>query len=338
MTAATAKMMLNKTFALSQLGLGCAQMGGLYRASSNEEATHTLQTAWEMGLRYFDTAPFYGYTLSEHRVGAVLREKPRDQFILSSKVGRVMKADASVKPGEDGWAEPLPFRPHYDYTYSGIMRSFEDSLQRLGLTYIDILFVHDIGSYTHGAQHGHYWSQLTQGGGFRALEELRAHGQTRAIGLGVNEWQIIVDAMQETALDCSLLAGRYTLLEQESLEPLLSRCEAAGHAIIAGGPFNSGILAGSKKFNYADAPAEVVEKVARLTSVCEAFDVPVQAAALQFPLAHPAVVSCLAGARNASQLTQNIAWMDMPLPNAFWQALKTQGLLHPDAPTPQGVA
>ncbi|WP_026182473.1 aldo/keto reductase [Leeia oryzae] len=331
-------MMLNQTFALSQLGLGCAQMGGLYRPSSNEEATHTLQTAWDMGLRYFDTAPFYGYTLSEHRVGAVLREKPRAEFILSSKVGRLMKADTSVKPGEDGWAEPLPFRPHYDYTYSGIMRSFEDSLQRLGLTHIDILFVHDIGAYTHQEMHAHYWAQLTQGGGFRALEELRTQGQTRAIGLGVNEWQIIVEAMQEVTLDCSLLAGRYTLLEQESLEPLLSRCAASGHSIIAGGPFNSGILAGSGKFNYADAPAEVVAKVARLTAVCDAFEVPVQAAALQFPLAHPAVVSCLAGARNATQLTQNLAWMNTPLPTAFWQALKDKELLHPDAPTPGGAA
>jgi len=216
------------------------------------------------------------------------------------------------------------------------LRSFDDSLQRLGLARIDILYVHDIGRATHGDRHQHYWQQLTQGGGFRALENLRAQGQIAAIGLGVNEWQVVYDSMQEVRLDCTLLAGRYTLLEQTSLTPLLDRCESEGNAIVIGGPFNSGVLAGNNKFNYADAPPEIIERVAALKSVCASFDVPLQAAALQFPMAHPAVVSCIPGAHNLSQLQQNMAWFEQVIPLDFWQVLREAGLIDPRAPVPVG--
>jgi D-threo-aldose 1-dehydrogenase len=229
-----------------------------------------------------------------------------------------------VQPGENGWAQPLPFRPQFDYSYEGILRSHEESLQRLGLDRVDILYVHDIGRVTHGARHQHYWEQLTQGGGFRALTQLRDEGSVRAIGLGVNEWEVIVDAMEVADIDCALLAGRYTLLEQAAREPLLDRCAQRGIGIVIGGPFNSGILAGNRKFNYEDAPADIIVRVEAITAVCRDHDAPIQAAALQFPMAHPAVVSCVAGAQSPEQLRQNVDWFAQPLPAALWEALSRQ--------------
>jgi D-threo-aldose 1-dehydrogenase len=318
---------------LTALGLGCSQMGGLYRATSAREVEGVFAIAWAAGVRYFDTAPYYGYTRSEHRLGAQLAERARHEFVVSTKVGRLLRPDAGVAPGDGGWANPYPFRPMYDYSYSGVMRSFEDSQQRLGLAHIDILYVHDIGSDTHGEQHTHYWQQLTTGGGFRALDELRRSGATRAVGLGVNEWRVVQDSMREFDLDCTMLAGRYTLLEQDSLA-FMDECLRRGNAIVAAGPFNSGILAGNTKFNYAEAPANVVERVHALGAVCAEFNVPLPAAAMQFPLAHPAVVSCVTGTHTAAQLWQNAAWLEQPIPAALWQALRARGLLHPDAPVP----
>ncbi|WP_116138650.1 aldo/keto reductase [Trinickia diaoshuihuensis] len=323
---------------LTALGLGCSQLGGLYRPISRADSEALVDAAWSAGLRYFDTAPYYGYTLSERRIGQALAARDRNAFTLSTKVGRLMRPDASVRPGDDGWAEPLPFRPVFDYSYGGIMRSYEDSQQRLGTSRIDILYVHDIGAMTHGDRHPHYWTQLTEGGGFRALRQLRESGAVRAIGLGVNEWEIVADAMNEVHLDVVLLAGRYTLLEQTALEPLLDRCLRAETAIVAGGVFNSGVLAGNGKFNYGDAPAEVIDKVRRLADVCNRYDVPLPAAALQFPIAHRAVVSCVVGARSVDQLQQNIAWLERPIPDQFWRALSDEGLIAADAPVPKGEA
>jgi len=322
---------------LTALGMGCAVIGGLYRPVDEADARAAIDEAWVLGLRYFDTAPYYGSTLSEHRLGAALREQPRDAYVISTKVGRLMKADASVRPGENDWAAPLPFRPVYDYSYDAILRSHEDSLQRLGVARIDILFVHDIGRVTHGEQHEHYWQQLTAGGGFKALDELRRSGQVAAIGLGVNEWEIVHASMQEIDLDCTLLAGRYTLLEQTSLSPLLDACERSGNAIVIGGPFNSGILAGNRKFNYADAPAEIVQRVEQLEAACRQFAVPLPAAALQFPMAHPAVVSCIPGGRDVAQLRQNAAWFELPIPAELWSTLKSLGLIDERAPLPAGA-
>ncbi len=315
-------------------GLGCAQLGGLFQASTAEQAAELVQAAWAAGVRFFDTAPYYGYTLSERRLGAELAERPRDDFILSTKAGRLMQPDASVRPGDDGFANPSPFRPQYDYSFDGVMRSLEDSLQRLGLARIDILFIHDIGRVTHGELHASHWRQLTQGGGFRALDQLRRDGRVRAVGLGVNEWQAVHEALQEFDLDISMLAGRYTLLEQARLSPLLDESVKRGHAIVVAGPFNSGVLAGGDTFNYGKAPPEVMLRVQALQAVCREFDVPLPAAALQFPLAHPAVVSCVAGAHSAAQLQQNIAWLQMSLPAAFWVALRKRGLVDERAPLP----
>lgn len=320
---------------VSALGMGCAAIGGMYDAVSEADARAAIDEAWRLGLRYFDTAPYYGYTLSEHRLGTALRERPRGEYTLSTKAGRLMRPDASVRAGDDGWAAPLPFRPVFDYSYEAIMRSHEDSLQRLGTDRIDILYVHDIGRVTHGERHEHYWKQLTAGGGFLALTELRDSGTVGAIGLGVNEWQVVHKAMQEIDLDCTLLAGRYTLLEQASLAPFLEECTRTGNSIVIGGPFNSGVLAGNGKFNYMDAPADVLARVASLQAVCREFDVPLQAAALQFPMAHPAVVCCIPGGRDVAQLRQNAAWFALPIPAAFWLALRERGLIDERAPLPQ---
>lgn len=307
---------------MTALGLGCSQLGGLHRPMSPAEAALVAEAAWSAGLRYFDTAPYYGYTLSERRIGDALASRQRDAYTLSTKVGWLMRPDAGVRPGDEGWAEPLPFRPVFDYSYDGILRSYEDSRQRLGLARIDILYVHDIGRFTHGDRHLHYWTQLTDGGGFRALDMLRSSGEVGTIGLGVNEWEIAVDALGEAPLDAILLAGRYTLLEHTALEPLLDVCARVGTAIVAGGVFNSGVLAGNSRLNYAQAPVEVVEKVEQLSSLCQRFDVPLPAAALQFPFAHPAVISCVVGVRSVPQLQQNIAWLEQAIPPEFRVALR----------------
>jgi D-threo-aldose 1-dehydrogenase len=329
-----ARRLPHSGLAVTALGLGCAQLGGLYDPMTELDALALVDAAWDLGIRYFDTAPYYGFTLSEHRLGAALRGRARDAYVISTKVGRLMRPDPGVQPGECGWAAPLPFRPHYDYTYDAVLRSHEDSLQRLGMDRVDILYVHDIGRVTHGDLHAHYWNQLTEGGGFRALERLRAEGAIKAFGLGVNEWEVVADALDVCALDCVLLAGRYTLLEQASLAPLMDRCAREGTGVVIGGPFNSGILAGTNKFNYEDAPRAVVERVQALAAVCREFDVPLQAAALQFPMAHPAVVSCIPGAQYPAQLRQNVAWFGQPLPAALWDALMRAGLLDAAAPVP----
>jgi len=321
------------------LGLGTAALAGMYDAVDTATARATLAAAWDAGLRFLDTAPYYGFTRSERRVGEFLAERPREraEAVLSTKVGRLMRPDATVAPGDNGFADPLPFRPVFDYSHDAILRSFEDSLQRLGLARIDVLLVHDIGRVTHGERHAHHWQALTAGGGFRALERLRAEGRVGAIGLGVNEWEVIHDALGETRLDCALLAGRYTLLEQGAL-PFLDECARRGVAIVVGGPFNSGLLAGQAKFNYEDAPAELVRRAAALREACAAHDVPLEAAALQFPLAHPAVASVLSGMRSAAQVAQNVAWFERPLPGALWDELRKRGLLDAAAPCPPGAA
>lgn len=322
---------------LTRLGMGCAPLGGLYRSVPEDEARAAIDAAWDLGLRYFDTAPYYGFTRSELRLGAALRERPRDQYVISTKAGRLMRLDCSVQPGACGWADALPFRSSFDYSYDGVLRSHDDSVRRLGVGRVDMLFVHDIGRRTHGALHQYHWRQLTKGGGFRALQALRDAGQVRAIGLGVSESEVAYAAMQECELDCTLLAGRYTLLEQASLSPLLDACVRHGNAIVIGGPFNSGVLAGNGKFNYADAPAGVLARAEAIAAVCREFGVPLPAAALQFPMAHPAVVSCIPGVHDAAQSRQSAAWFDMPIPPQLWQELKQRGLLDERAPVDEGA-
>jgi D-threo-aldose 1-dehydrogenase len=324
---------------VSGLSLGTAPLGGLYRDLSDEEAHATIAAAWDAGVRYFDTAPHYGNTKAEHRLGHALRHYPREDYVLSTKVGRRFVPRTTPFDDREGWQNPLPFEAIYDYTHDGILRSFEDSQQRLGIVDIDILLVHDIGRVTHGDNHPHYWRQLTEGGGFRALDSLRSSGAIKAVGLGVNEGAVILDAMAEFDIDCALLAGRYTLLEQTALNDLLPACETRGVSILLGGAFNSGILArgveGDLKFNYGDAPPDVIERVAKLEAVCRAHGVPLAAAALQFPYAHPAVATVLTGARSSEEIRENVASFERPIPAGLWSALREEGLIDPRAPLPQ---
>ncbi|HEX3636805.1 MAG TPA: aldo/keto reductase [Paraburkholderia sp.] len=328
-----------RTLQVTGLGLGTAPLGGLYRDLSDEEAHATIAAAWDTGVRYFDTAPHYGHTKAEHRLGDALRDYPRSEYVLSTKVGRRFVPRTTPYDGSEGWQDPLPFQAIYDYTHDGILRSFEDSQQRLGIVDIDILLVHDIGRFTHGDKNPHYWRQLTEGGGFRALDDLRSSGAVKAVGLGVNEGAVILDAMAEFDIDCALLAGRYTLLEQTTLDDLLPACEERGVSILLGGAFNSGILArgveGDLKFNYGDAPQEVIERVARLEAVCRVHGVPLAAAALQFPYAHSAVATVLTGARSADELRENAASFEQPIPADLWSALRDKGLLDSRAPAPE---
>jgi D-threo-aldose 1-dehydrogenase len=327
------------TLQVSALGLGTAPLGGLYRDLSDEEAHATVAAAWDAGVRFFDTAPHYGNTKAEHRLGNALRNYPREDYVLTTKVGRRFVPRTTPFDNREGWQNPLPFEAIYDYTHDGILRSFEDSQQRLGMVDIDILLIHDIGRVTHGDDHPHYWRQLTEGGGFRALDTLRSSGAIKAVGLGVNEGAVILDAMAEFDIDCALLAGRYTLLEQQTLDDLLPACEARSVSILLGGAFNSGILArgvaGDLKFNYGAAPPEVIERVARLEAVCRAHGVPLAAAALQFPYAHPAIATVLTGARSSDEMRENVASFEQPIPADLWPALRDEGLLDSRAPLPQ---
>ena len=324
---------------VSGLGLGTAPLGGLYHDLTEEQALATVAAAWDAGVRFFDTAPHYGHTKAEHRLGDALRRYPRDQYVLSTKAGRRFVPRTTPYDGSEGWQDPLPFEAIFDYTHDSILRSFEDSQQRLGIVEIDILLIHDIGRVTHGDKNPVYWKQLTEGGGFRALDELRSAGVVKAVGLGVNEGAAVLEMMADFDIDCALLAGRYTLLEQATLDDLLPACEARGVSILLGGAFNSGILArgvqGDLKFNYGAAPKEVIERVARLEAVCRAHDVPLAAAALQFPYAHPAVATVLTGARSVEELRENVASFDRPIPAELWTALRDEGLLDPRAPVPK---
>ena len=314
------------------LGFGGAPLGGLFDAVSKAQAEATLREAFKAGMTYVDTAPFYGFGNSERRVGDLLR---RQNYVLSTKVGRLLRPGLPDNPAAMGWPDPLPFHPVFDYSHDGIRRSFEDSLQRLGLDRIDILYVHDIGTVTHGDDNAGHWRDLERGG-YRALDELRSEGRVRAIGLGVNESAVCLDALGIGDWDVFLLAGRYTLLEQAPLEDLLPACEAAGTSLVIGGPFNSGVLAGGDTWDYGTVPVEVRTRVAALSACCSEYGVPLPAAALQFPLAHPAVASVIPGLRSPAELADTLSWTGHAIPPAFWAALKDGGLVHQDAPLPDG--
>ena len=318
---------------VTALGVGTAPLGGLFAPVSETEARNLLQAGWDAGLRYFDTAPMYGLGRCERLLGDMLRDKDEPR-ILSTKVGRLMVADRAgldlppappKNPFDQGWHNGLPFRELFDYSYDGVMRSFEDSRQRLGLTDIQLLYVHDIGRVTHAELHEHHWSALTAGGGFRALEELRQAGDIRGFGLGVNESQAILDAMNEADLDACLIAGRYSLIDREAETGLLDKALERGVGLVLGGVFNSGILAASPEaaqtFNYVAAPPVIIDKVNHIREVCDGFKVPLAAAALQFPLRHPAVSTVALGARSSGQLKQNLDWFAADIPEALWAAV-----------------
>ena len=322
---------------LGCLGLGCAPLGNLYDPISDSQAAELLAAAWDDGIRFYDTAPHYGQGLSERRVGDALRGADRVDYVLSTKVGRLLKP-AGYADSRYAYRSPMPFDITYDYSYGGVMRSYEDSLQRLGLDRIDILLMHDIGQATHGDQNALYFS-IAMGEGYRALAELRSSGDVRAIGLGVNEFEVCEQALDHGDWDCFLLAGRYTLLEQEALRTFLPACEARGCSVVIGGPYNSGILAtgvgnGEAHYNYGDPPADVVRKVIRLEAACEEYGIPLAAAALQFPLAHPAVAAVIPGMDTPVHVAQTRRLLRMPIPDDLWRTLKDLKLLRQDAPVP----
>jgi D-threo-aldose 1-dehydrogenase len=330
----------NTKLSVTELGFGAAPLGNLYQTVRDCDARDTAIAAIAAGIAYFDTAPYYGFGLSERRVGDALRG--HDGIVLSTKVGRLLKADTTVHgyAQRRGFCSPMPFEPEFDYSFEGVMSSWEASKQRLGLARIDILYVHDIGSLTHGSRHEITFRQLTDGGGLRALEQLRSTGSIQAFGLGVNETAICLEAMKHVRLDVVLLAGRYTLLEQSALDALLPACVRSGTSIVVGGPYNSGILAtgtrqgGALHYNYEIAPQTVVDRVRRLETQCERHSVPLAAAALQFPLAHPQVASVIPGLGSPAQIERTLELFKTNIPDAFWHDLKNEGLLHAAAPVP----
>jgi D-threo-aldose 1-dehydrogenase len=319
---------------VTTLGLGTATMGGSRIKITQEEGQAIVAAAWDAGVRYVDTAPFYGVGAAEHRVGDALRDKDRNEWVLSTKVGRLLRPKTDTTPSADGRLSPMPFKVEYDYRYDAIMRSVEDSYQRLGLARIDILYVHDIGVYQHGVElNDRYFTQLRDSG-YKALEELKRSGVVSAIGIGVNEKQVLIDALGFGDWDAFLLAGRYTLLEQAPLDDLIPLCVERGTSLVIGGPLNSGILAGRDTWNYETAPPEIVAKVRKLDAVCKAHNVPLPAAALQFPLAHPVVAAVIPGPRNAAEFVENLPLFTMKIPAGLWSDLRAEGLLHPSAPVP----
>lgn len=324
---------------VTAFAFGAAPIGNIFRPITEQESDAMVQHAWDAGVRFYDTAPMYGHGLSELRTGHSLRWKRRDDFVLASKVGRVLKPARRDTIDFAPWVDGAPFTMHFDYSYDGTMRSFEDSLQRLGLERMDVCFIHDIDVFTRGAEQPAVFEQAMDGC-WRALERLRSEGLVKAIGVGVNEWQVCHEALKRRDFDCFLLAGRYTLLEQDALDEFLPLCEQRGAAVVVGGGFNSGILAtGARpgaKYNYAPAPQAILDKVARIEAVCAAHGVPLPAAALQFVVAHPAIPSFIAGTRTVEQLRQNLAWFSHPIPADFWADLKRRGLLREDAPVPAG--
>jgi D-threo-aldose 1-dehydrogenase len=314
------------------LGLGCATLGGHRVPVTRNEAEAIVRAAWARGVRYIDCAPFYGYGQAERSVGDALREMPRDEWVLSTKVGRLLRPRPHA-PATEPYRHPLPFRAEYDYTYDGVMRACEDSLQRLGLARIDVLYAHDIGAGQHREANPEVM-QTFRDGGYRALEKLRREGLIRAIGIGVNEPEVLLEAMEWGDWDAFLLASRYTLLEQGPLDDLLPRCVRSGISIVVGAVHNTGILAGRDSWNYKPAPPEIAARVSAIRAVCDSHSVPLIAAALQFPLAHPAVSAVLPGPRNVQEMEENSELLRYPIPSALWADLRNVKLLHPDAPTP----
>ncbi len=311
---------LGKLGALGKLGFGGAGIGNLYRAIPEGEALATVLAAWDAGIRYFDTAPHYGLGLSEQRLGAVLRDKPRHEFIISTKVGRLLEPNAGGGQDPEGFDVPAATRRVWDFSEAGIGRSIEDSLERLGLEQVDIAYLHDPD--VHDLQAG-----ISQG--LPALEKLRSEGLVRAIGVGINSAEAALECVEAADLDLVMLAGRYTLLEQPDV-PLLERCLAHRTGVVSVGAYNSGLLARpdvpeDAHYNYDQAPPEVLERARALAAVCRDFGVELPTAALQFPLRHPAVVNVTAGATSPEQVATNSARMEAPVPDELWEALERVG-------------
>jgi D-threo-aldose 1-dehydrogenase len=329
----------NTALELPSFGFGTAHLGELYARVDDQDARATLDAAWNLGIRYYDTAPWYGRGLSEHRVGGFLRTKPRSEFYLTTKLGRTPRRPKNpVTFDRSPWVGGLNFDVKVDYSYDGFMRCYEQSLQRMGIDTVDALVVHDLDEANHGASYKDHLAAFLESG-MRALEELKASGDIQAIGMGVNSGHALETIALSVKLDFVLVAMPYTLLDQVSLHTGMAACAARGIGVIIGAPFASGILVtgpgDNARYAYAVASAEVQAKVRALQATCREYGVSLPAAALQFPLAHPAVVSIIPGAARPSEITQNVAALSSRIPEAFWTALKTKGLIDPAAPTPR---
>lgn len=314
----------NTSLEVTEVSFGGAAIGGLYRAVSRESAEATIAAAWDAGIRYFDTAPFYGFGLSERRMGDVLRSKPRNSYVLSTKVGRLLRPVPESQVPDYSYVEPLPFTVDYDYSYDGIMRSVEFSFARLGLNRIDILLVHDIGAYTHGAEANRKHFHNLMDSGLKALEELKGGGVISAFGLGVNEVQVCLDVMSRASIDCILLAGRYTLLDRAATRELLPLCAKTRTSLIVGGVFNSGILATGPipgaHFDYGPADQDILDRVGRMESIARDHGIPLPAAAMQYPLRNPSVATVLIGTAKPESLARNLDALGTQVPDEAWEA------------------
>jgi D-threo-aldose 1-dehydrogenase len=318
---------------LTELSLGCSQLGNLHHAIDDDAAAATVDAAWDEGVRYFDTAPHYGLGLSERRLGAALASRPRADYAVSTKVGRLLEPLPVVR-GQDpeGFAVAATHRRVWDFSRDGVRRSLEDSLQRLGLDRVDIAYLHDPDDHLEQAL----------AAGYPALEELRDEGVVAAIGAGMNNASLLSELARNTDVDLVMLAGRYTLLEQGALDDLLPVCERRGIGVVAAGIFNSGVLARTNPteeatYDYARAPAEVLDRARRIAAVCERHGTSLPEAAIAFPLGHPAVVSVCVGARSPEQVRRNARLLGAAIPHALWDELREEGLLHPDAPVPRAA-
>lgn len=322
---------------VTELGLGGSPIGNRASPISEQQSETIIESAWNNEIRYFDTAPLYGHGLAEARLGYGLRWKPRDEFVVSSKVGRILKPAPRETVDYGPWAGGLPFECRYDYSYDGARRALEDSLQRLGIERIEIALIHDVDVFTHGDRQPEVFREAMVGA-YQALVDMRNEGLVKAIGIGVNEWEPCYEALRIGDFDCFLLAGRYTLLEQEPLDAFLPLCEERDVAVVIGGGFNSGILATGSgphaRYNYGPASPEILAKVRQIEAICARYDVPLPAAAHQFILAHPAVASHIPGARTPEQINQNVDWASHQIPSDLWGDLRGARLLRDDAPIP----
>jgi D-threo-aldose 1-dehydrogenase len=326
---------------VTELGLGGAPMGGFRETIPETQAIGLTNDAYEAGIRFFDTSPYYGYGRSELRMGAALREKPRDSYVLSTKIGRIFHVRKRGEPlPADFRDNALPgFVPEFDYTYDGVMRSLEHSHLRLGIDRIDIALIHDVDFWTTKDRKVlDERFKTVMDSGFRALDELRKAGVIGAIGAGINESDTSLRFIQAGDFDCMLLAGRYTLLEQGALEAFLPECLKRNVSVILGGPYNSGILTGNVKpgatHDYAAAPQNLIDKAQKIEAICKRHGVPLGAAAMQFPLFHPAFCAVIPGALSAAEVKQNVGHMSVRIPSEMWSELKREKLLDPASPTP----
>lgn len=330
----------SRPVALTQLGFGGAPLGNLYRKITEDEAQDTLQAAYDAGIRFFDTAPQYGLGRSEGRFGKAIQSFGRQNIQLSTKIGRLLEDCAPEDVTPEAFVDVPQKRIVFDYTYDGVMRSYEASRARIGVENADILLVHDVDVFSQGSQEASDAKvrELFDGGGYKALDELKTAGEIAAIGAGVNEWQVCERLLGLGDFDGFLLAGRYTLLEQEALDSFLPLCIKRDVGIILGGPYNSGILATGAvpgaKFNYADAQPDIMAQTQKIQAVCAAHDTPLIAAALQFVMGHPAIKTVIPGAMSAEQVTANVAVFQTEIPDALWSDLRGEGLIRKDAPLP----